>query len=269
MTQINDEFDSAIAEVESLKKRLKGKLSIQVRSADEQSLAKATALAWFRNHRPILATHFSDDSLSEIDLQYRQILDYSHKAGMRSAYVATLTTLRKTLVDLRGEHIVRLSSSGTTHSSDSPPKFAPLIANPAMQKILERRWTECNTCIEHDAPLAAIVMMGGLLEALLLSRVHRETNMAPIFKTKAAPVGKGGKVRPLNEWALKNFLDVSHEMGWITRSAKDVGDVLRDYRNYIHPNKELSHGVAIEKDDALLMWEISKTLSRQIIKSVP
>lgn len=58
-------------------------------------------------------------------------------------------------------------------------------------------------------------------------------------------------------------------MGWITHSAKGVGEVLRDYRNYIHPHKELSHGIPIETDDAVLLWEVSKTISRQVINSVP
>ena len=35
-----------------------------------------------------------------------------------------------------------------------------------MRGILGRRWEECRKCIAADAPLAAVVMMGGLLEAL-------------------------------------------------------------------------------------------------------
>jgi len=52
---------------------------------------------------------------------------------------------------------------------------------------------------------------------------------------------------------------------WISQSAKDVGDVLRDFRNYVHPQKELSHGVIIIKDDAILFWEIAKNITRQIL----
>jgi hypothetical protein len=47
---------------------------------------------------------------------------------------------------------------------------------------------------------------------------------------------------------LKDFIDVVHELGWITVSAKDVGAVLRDYRNYIHPQKQLSHNVHLKLD---------------------
>ena len=110
-------------------------------------------------------------------------------------------------------------------------------------------------------------MMGGLLEALLLARVNRESDKKPIFTARAAPKDKKGITKPLSDWMLKDYIDVVAELKWISVSAKDVGAVLRDYRNYIHPYKQLSHGIHIALDDATLFWEISKTISRQIIAS--
>jgi hypothetical protein len=40
---------------------------------------------------------------------------------------------------------------------------------------------------------------------------------------------------------------------------------LRDYRNYIHPEKERSHGVTLSPDDATMFWEATKTLSRELL----
>ncbi len=117
--------------------------------------------------------------------------------------------------------------------------------------------------------MAATVMIGGLLEALLLARVNRETNQSPIFRAKSAPRDKVGKTLSLKDWALKNYIDVAHELGWITKAAKDISEVLRDYRNYIHPYKELSHSLALTSDDSKLFWEVGKSLSRQVIASAP
>jgi hypothetical protein len=111
-------------------------------------------------------------------------------------------------------------------------------------------------------------MMGGLLKALLLARINRETDKKPIFTAKSAPRDRAtGKTKTLSEWMLKDYIDVVCDLGWITVSAKDVGAVLRDYRNYIHPQKQLSHGVHLQLDDAELFWEISKSISRQVIDS--
>jgi hypothetical protein len=113
--------------------------------------------------------------------------------------------------------------------------------------------------------MAATVMMGGLLEALLLARILREEDKDPMFKASTAPKDKG-KTLQLKEWGLRNFIDVAHELGWISQGAKDVGDVLRDYRNYIHPQKEHSHGIRLTTDDARIFWKVGKSISRQVIR---
>jgi hypothetical protein len=154
-----------------------------------------------------------------------------------------------------------------TATINQVPDFTPLISDPAMKSILIARWLECTRCLEADVPLAATVMMGGLLEALLLARINRETNKKPIFTARAAPKDYSKKTKPLSEWMLKDFIDVVHELGWMSVSAKDVGAVLRDYRNQVHPQKQLSHGVHLKPDDSKLFWEVSKSIARQIIDS--
>lgn len=113
--------------------------------------------------------------------------------------------------------------------------------------------------------MAAVVMMGGLIEGLLMARVNKEPDKKPAFTAKAAPKDKTGTTLRLKEWMLKDYIDVAHELKWITRSAKDVSSVLRDYRNYIHPQKELSHGVVLTKSDSKLLWEIAKGIATQLL----
>ena len=135
-----------------------------------------------------------------------------------------------------------------------------------MKAILTKRWIECVNCISSGAPLAATVMIGGLLEGLLLARINKEPNKAPIFTAASTPKDQLGKSLGLKDWTLKDYIGVAHELGWITVAAKDVGVVLRDYRNYIHPQKELSHGISLTPADASVLWEIGKSISRQLLK---
>jgi len=43
--------------------------------------------------------------------------------------------------------------------------------------------------------------------------------------------------------------------------------IIRDYRNYIHPEKELRMGESIELGDAKLFWVVATNLIEQILKS--
>ncbi len=136
-----------------------------------------------------------------------------------------------------------------------------------MQAILERRWVEIQSCVAADANLAATVMMGGLLETLLLARINSAPDKSPIFTAKGAPRDKNNKTLALSDWKLINMVEVAHELTWITKSAKDVGNVMRDFRNYIHPHKEHTDGVLITSDDAQMFWDVCKAISRQVLSS--
>jgi hypothetical protein len=261
-------LEAAITEVSRLDKILKdGRPRVQVTLSDERSLAKATALAWFTVHKEPIAAVVPETATIQIDGAYKVILEASERAGARTKYLSTIKGLKRDLVRLRSDCASMPAAHITT--ADQSPDFAPLISDPAMQRILVARWDECTRCLNANVPLAATVMMGGLLEALLLARINREPVKKNIFTAKTVPKDHLKKTKPLSEWMLRDFIEVVHELNWITVSAKDVGAVLRDYRNYIHPQKQLSHGVHLKPADATLFWEVSKSIARQVIDSVP
>lgn len=266
MNTAYNSIDSAVRDADRLLRTLKRNGTPQVRSIEEKNLAKATALAWFKNYRPAIVAVVDSHLFTEVDELFRDLLSAGDRSSSRATYLGILKSLKKALLDTRN-HTIITSKEKVRQTSDSPTDFSLLVADDRMREILSNRWHECTKCVSHDIPLAATVMMGGVLEALLLARVNKETNKARIFRSAGAPKSKkDGKVLPLNEWTLRDYLDVSHELGWISKSAKDVGEVLRDYRNYVHPYKELSHGTRIDKHDAGLFWEITKGILRQLIE---
>lgn len=264
MTEAQQALDDAIKRCDFLRKLLRKKDARQVWADDERTTIKATCLAWFNNQKPHIARPLDSRALDGANALFNKMLKASERAGSRSRYLQSLKQLRKELLEIRSKQVL---TSETTITDDLPPSFATLIRDPRMQDILVRRWGECVTCLHAPAPMAATVMMGGLLEGLLLARVNKDSNQQPIFTAAGAPKDrKTGDPLPLKEWTLKNFIDVAHELRWISQSAKDVGDVLRDYRNYIHPQKELSHGITLTSDDAPILWEVAKSISKQLLK---
>lgn len=258
-------LSSAIEDADRLAKVLKRDRQVQVRSSDERTLAKATAQTWFRNYRPAATSLLVEADVTPIDLEYRSILEASERAGSRAKYLSTIKILRQKIIRLRSDCLA--ASPGKLTTVDKAPDFSSLVSDPMMREILVNRWDECVLCLQAAAPLAATVMMGGLLEAILLARINREPDKAGVFKARAVPKEFSGKTRPLKEWGLSDYISVVHELKWVSVSVKDVGEVLRDYRNYIHPYKQLSHGVHLEPRDASLFWEVTKSITRQVVNS--
>ena len=265
MNYADEAINAAIQEAQLLRKVTKKKTTLQVRGS-EQDIIRATVLSWFNNHRKQLTAVFADVDLADIDKHYQWALQASHKNSLRSSYVEGLKRTADLLVNLRSSNVIKLSaaSSGVA-TSDTTPDFSSVVPDAEMKVILESRWVEITLCITAKAPLAATVMMGGLLEGLLLAKVTHQTNKAPIYTTAAAPKDKVGKTLPLKEWKLQNYIGVAHELKWITHTVRDIGGVLRDYRNYIHPQKQYSEKVSLTPDDAKLLWEISKNIARQVL----
>jgi hypothetical protein len=259
----HSELDAAIGEVDRVRK-LVGKIKVrQIRNAEHRDLLKATALSWFRSRRPSIAVALPADLVELIDRPYRAILDACERDAARTTFLAAATGAKSALVAARGAVLVPPTAA---RSGDAPPDFVPLASDPTMQAILLRRWDECRRCLDAGAPLAATVMMGGLLEALFVARANKLSDKSRLFKSHAAPIdAKTKKPLDLRQWTLAPYIDVGHDLKWISRSAKDVAAILRDYRNYVHPEKERSHGVTLTPDDALMFWEVTKTLSRELL----
>lgn len=272
MTDGQNSIDAAIAEIESLRKVLKHQASTQVKSEDEKQIVKATGLSWFNNHRGVVEPFLGSDTLKPLDDLYRSLLDGATRGTLRSKYIETIKTIKKRLGALQTDHVINLSKPVATATApaaiaDPSPQFTPLISDPKMQAILKSRWQECVVCVKAGAPLGATVMMGGILEGLLLAKINQLPSQAPVFTAKAAPKDKDtGKTLPLKDWMLKSFIDVAHELKWITTTAKDIGVVLRDYRNYIHPQKEYSHGISLSPGDAEMLWNVAKGMIVQVLK---
>ncbi len=265
MNDVQNAIESSLSEIDRLRTSLKRVKSVQVQNADERSVVKATVLSWFNGHRTIILETLGDSKLSQADEVYNKLLALSEKNTTRAKYDKLLKNLRAIVVALRTENIVLVSSSKLSQSSDKAPIFSALISDVEMQAILSRRWEECATCTSSKAPLAATVMMGGLLEALILARINQLSDKSKVFTAHSSPRDKAGKTLLLGEWTLKNYIEVAHELGWISQTEKDLGVVLRDYRNFIHPYKERSHGIKLEPKDARMLWELSKTISKELL----
>ena len=257
------ELEDLINEVERARKMLQRVRAKQIRNSEDRDFLKATALSWFRTRRPSVSTSVPTHLTEAIDTPYRSILDACERAAAKSTYLDALVSAKDALLAARTALLLAPPKAST---SDAQPDFTPLASDPTMRAILARRWDECQRCLSAGAPLAATVMMGGLLEALFVARANRMADKSKLFSSAAAPIDpKSKKALDLRQWTLAPYIDVGHDLKWISRSAKDVAAVLRDYRNYIHPEKERSHGVTLTPDDSAMFWELTKTLSRELL----
>lgn len=241
--------------------------SQKVRASKDRINIKTIVSNWFNSLRPTQNLPAVDALLGPIDKSYNELLEFCERSTSRIKYRSHLKTLKTELVRFRSQVNI-LMASGQMPFYEKPD-FSKLVSDQGLLSIIERRWDETVNCIESRAPLAATVMIGALLEALLLSRIEREKYKDSIFNLNSTPMDtKTGKAKKLQLWTLADYIDVCYEMEWIRKPLKDIGVILRDYRNLIHPREELRQKIHLNSDDAKMYWAIFSKMADQIVNSV-
>ncbi len=103
-------------------------------------------------------------------------------------------------------------------------------------EILSRRIKEINICIQNEAYLSAIFMIGSILEGMLLAIAQKYPDQ--FNKASSAPI-YNNQVKKFSEWKLIDLINVSYELGYIREDVKKFSQGVRDFRNYIHPHEQV------------------------------
>lgn len=148
-----------------------------------------------------------------------------------------------------------------------PPDFINLGLEAGIGEILQSRWTEAQRCIDAEAFLASIIMMGSLLEGLLLGVCQKKP--FEVNTCSAAPKdGKTGKVKKFNEWNLAEMIDVAHHLGWLGFDVKKFSHALREFRNLIHPYEHMVSRANPDKDTCGISWLVVQAAVNDLAKSI-
>ena len=267
MATVHETIDAAIQQATAARTRVSKVKARQVRGVDEMAPLKATAQTWFHTHKPMVSSSAPMVDLTAVDECFTIVLNATERSATKSTYLDALKDAKTALIAVRTAAINAPFAAPVVNTDDFAPDFSPLAGNPLMRDILTRRWNECAKCVNANAHLAAIVMMGGLLEALFVARANQMPDKTPLISAVNAPKDKAGKIINYQEWMLDSYIKVGFELQWITESAKDLSDNLKEYRNFVHPAKELRYGVILGFNDSTIFWQVTKALTRQLLLS--
>lgn len=146
-----------------------------------------------------------------------------------------------------------LDSERDVPESMEMPDLQSLCFEPPLEDALKIRLDEIQKCIEVKAYLAATILMGSLIEGLLLGMMQKYPEEAS--KCKSAPVdSKSGKIKLFSNWTLSEMIDVAHKLGWIRTSISKFSHVLRDFRNLVHPNVQVTTNTYPDEESVKISW---------------
>jgi|ERR1017187_920388 hypothetical protein len=128
------------------------------------------------------------------------------------------------------DHYKGAGSCGATRSFS-------YLADPKLIGIIQRDYAELTQKLfPSGAWKSTVIMAGSILEAILFDIL---TNPTRIVRTMASPAKPAGNITN-GDWKLEKLIDVAVETGIMPQTRADTIDqVLRRYRNFVHPKREI------------------------------
>jgi hypothetical protein len=112
------------------------------------------------------------------------------------------------------------------------------LAGIDLRAIVERDYTELTLVLFPGAAWkSTVIIAGSILEAILFDVLTEPTRLPATLASPKKP-SKGDITK--GEWALQKLIEVAVDTGILPQDrAHTIDQVLRDYRNFVHPKKEI------------------------------
>ncbi|MDX3854222.1 hypothetical protein [Streptomyces sp. AK02-01A] len=118
-----------------------------------------------------------------------------------------------------------------------------VVSDPDLATAVQLRLDEARTCYEHGAYTSAIIMLGSLLEGVLAFAAQVRVSDVRMPK-------------PLRSMGLNDFVDFAYKNKWIEHDAKLASELVRHYRNLVHPLAEKRTGHSPNRDTLDMCWPV-------------
>ncbi len=132
-------------------------------------------------------------------------------------------------------------------------------SNDKLSSIVKTRIQESIKCYENELYLSSVIMCGSALEGLII--MVAEDNEDMYLNSPSAPTRyNSDEVKSIYKWTLKELIDVSIELNVINNANIKYSDALRNFRNFIHPAKELESNFEANEDFAKVSLMVFKSI---------
>ncbi len=130
-------------------------------------------------------------------------------------------------------------------------EYFDFIADPKFKSLLIRDFHELQNCVKYESSKSVLILSGSIIEATLLE-----------FFTHNLPSGTTeSKLLKLN---LSELIIEAESIGLISSKSKELSTVIKNYRNLIHPGREIRTKEEFDFDTAIVSFSLVKMILKEI-----
>lgn len=179
-----------------------------------------------------------------------------YQSNLERIHESIYQKMKKKVLEIN--HAISMCSLEEIGYTDQFCRKLSAIKDSEMRTILQRDIWECAIAVVAKQDKMATIMSGSIIEALLILKLKEQG--VTKYDISAINNGKKASNYPVNEMGLNELLYVADQKRIIDKNNYHLGHYIRDYRNVVHPAKELRMREEINHDNVLTMWAILKRL---------
>lgn len=123
-----------------------------------------------------------------------------------------------------------------------------------MRGIIQRDLLECAIAVVAKQDKLATIMCGSIVEALLMQRIIERGFLK--YDISAISGSKKASSYPVSEMGLNELLYVADKEKILNKNSYHLGHYIRDYRNIVHPAKEIRMKETVSHENVTTMWSV-------------
>lgn len=135
------------------------------------------------------------------------------------------------------------------------------ISDSAVRNLIVRDVRECVVAIAAQQDKTATILIGSILEAILFASLTQAGVTTYTFTD-----GKQPKTTTVEKMVLHELLTAARERNMISENGFRLSHYIRDYRNVVHPAKELRENKDMSHENIKFMWHVFKQLAKELLK---
>lgn len=175
-------------------------------------------------------------------------------------YQNNLQSIRKSILQEREKDILDISESISIAGLENMGYTTDLcrrilmIKDADMRNIIQRDIQECAVAILAKQDKLATIMCGSIVEALLMQRIFEKG----ISKCDITAISKHKNASnySVSDMGLNELLYVADKERLLNKNNYHLGHYIRDYRNVVHPAKEIRTKETVSHENVLTMWSV-------------
>ena len=179
---------------------------------------------------------FAPDIRYDFVITKEQIKRFAHSGSVSGEQYPEYRSVSDKLIICLNKYYTNLDSSEIRQFN--------FLQDNDLKNIVERDYFELSTILfPEKAWKSVVILCGSILEAILFDILSNENNINNTNNSEKAPKNRNNEIIQIQneqKWTLQKLIEVAVDIEVLPeKRALSIDQVLRDYRNFVHPKKEI------------------------------